>query len=303
VLRPVTAIRYVTPLREGGSLPGVMEGDDLGTWVVKFRGAGQGRKALVAEVVVGELARRLGFDVPELVRIDVDPDLGRVEPDPEIQELLKASAGANLGVDYLPGSITYDPLAGPVPPELAARVLWLDAYALNVDRSWRNPNLLQWGGRLWLIDHGAALYPHHDFARAGGTVNRPLPRWEEHVLLAAAGDLAVTLAAADAELAGAIGPDLLAEVLAAVPPDWLEEPAALYVDWLLARRAERPWLSEMIEKRRSAPGGGASGGGASGGGSSASGAGPRRGRPDWLRHAPSGAGRPAGPERPGDGRG
>jgi hypothetical protein len=280
MLRPVTAIRYVTPLREGGSLPGVMEGDDLGTWVVKFAGAGQGRKALVAEVVVGELARRLGFDVPELVRIDVDPDLGRVEPDPEIQELLRASAGANLGVDYLPGSITYDPLAGPVSPELAARVLWLDAFTLNVDRSWRNPNLLVWGGRLWLIDHGAALYPHHDFARAAARLSRPLPRWEDHVLLGASGDRGVTLAAADAALAPAVTPELLADVLAAVPPEWLEEPAERYLDWLNARLGERSWLEPMLTGSPAAAAG------------PPPGAGPRRGRRDWLRDGPPGAFRP-----------
>jgi hypothetical protein len=251
VLRRVTAIRYATALREGGSLPGLMEADDLGTWVVKFRGAGQGPRSLVAEVVVGELARALGLPVPELVVVDVDPDLGRVEPDQEIQELLRASAGANLGMDYLPGSITYDPLAYEVDPELAARVLWLDALTLNVDRSWRNPNLLVWGGRLWLIDHGAALYPHHGWpAGVAATVPAPderaLPRWTEHVLVPALRDPARLLRAADADLARRVDRELLSAVLAAVPEPWLDVDAARYVDWLAARAGgDRPWLTAM----------------------------------------------------------
>ncbi|WP_322752776.1 HipA family kinase [Frankia sp. Cas3] len=242
MLRAVTATRYATPLREGGSLPGLMEGDDLGTWVVKFRGAGQGPKALVAEVVVGELARALGLPVPELVVIDLDPQLGRTEPDQEIQELLRASAGSNLGMDYLPGSITYDPLAFQVDPTLAARVLWLDALTLNVDRSWRNPNLLVWGRRLWLIDHGAALYVHHNWSGAADAVDRVLPRWQEHVLLPGAD----ALTAVDAELAPLVQADLLGEVLAQVPPAWLDVTPDVYVDWLLARvGGDRPWLRAM----------------------------------------------------------
>ncbi|MCK9902741.1 hypothetical protein CC117_04575 [Parafrankia colletiae] len=248
MLRHVRAIRYATPLREGGSLPGLMEGDDLGTWVVKFTGAGQGPKSLVAEVVVGELARGLGFAVPELVVVDVDPDLGRTEPDQEVQELLRASPGSNLGMDYLPGSITYDPLAFDVERELAARVVWLDALTLNVDRSWRNPNLLVWGGRLWLIDHGAALYPHHDWAGAGAAVDRPLPRFAEHVLLPGLGaGAAELLAAADAELAPAVTAALLSRVLELVPGEWADVPGSAYIDWLLARvGGARPWLEPML---------------------------------------------------------
>ncbi|WP_338052748.1 MULTISPECIES: HipA family kinase [Protofrankia] len=257
MLRNVTATRYATPLREGGSLPGLMEADDLGTWVVKFHGAGQGVKALLAEVVAGELARALGFAVPELVVIDVDPELGRVEPDQEIQELLRASPGANLGMDYLPGSITYDPLAFTVDAGLAARVLWLDALVLNVDRSWRNPNLLLWGGRLWLIDHGAALYPHHDWTRAKGTLDRALPQWNQHVLLPAAGELAVSLPAADAALAPAVTEELLRDVLALVPDAWFgidanaDADAARYVDWLHTRvSGSRPWVTAMLATDR-----------------------------------------------------
>jgi hypothetical protein len=157
-LRKVTALRYVTALREGGSLPGLVEADDDGLYVTKFRGAGQGPRALIAEVIVGELARRLGLLVPELVTIEIDPVLGAAEPDPEIQELITASAGTNLGVDFLPSALPYTP-AGPwqPDPELAADVVWLDALTTNVDRTPRNPNMLIWHDRLWLIDHGAAL--------------------------------------------------------------------------------------------------------------------------------------------------
>jgi len=245
-LRPVTATRYVAPLREGGSLPGLVEGDDLGTWVTKFRGAGQGPKALVAEVVAGELARALGLPVPEIVTVDLDPALGRAEPDPEIQDLLRASPGRNLGMDFLPGSVGYDPLAHPVDPELAARVVWFDALVLNVDRTWRNPNLLVWGRRLWLIDHGAALFPQHDWGRMTGVGSRPLPGAAEHVLLPAAGDLR----AADAALAPAVTPGLLRDVAGLVPPEWLDADPSAYVDLLLARAAApRPWLAQLEAAR------------------------------------------------------
>ncbi|MGH3049273.1 MAG: HipA family kinase, partial [Gaiellaceae bacterium] len=161
MLRTIEATRYVTPFREGGSLPALVEASDDGLYVLKFRGAGQGPKALVAEVVAGELARALGFSVPELALVELDPALGVAEPDPEIQDLLAASAGTNLGVDFLPGALGFNPAAGPAPaPELAADVVWFDALVTNVDRTARNPNLLLWHGRLWLIDHGAALYFH-----------------------------------------------------------------------------------------------------------------------------------------------
>jgi hypothetical protein len=168
----VTATRYVAPLREGGSLPGLCEADDLGTYVVKFHGAGQGRRVLVAEVLAASLAGALGLAVPELVRAEVDPVIGRGEPDEEVQDLLLRSPGENLGMDFLPGALSYDPLVDPVDAEWAARVLWFDAFCLNVDRSWRNPNALWWGGRPWLIDHGAALYFHHDWPRAAASRRR-----------------------------------------------------------------------------------------------------------------------------------
>lgn len=216
MLPEVTAVRYVTPLREGGSLPAVIEADDLGTYVAKFHGAGQGPKALIAEVIGGELARRLGLRVPDLVVVEVDPVIGRAEPDEEVQDLLRRSGGANLGVDFLSGALGYDPVAHPVDAELASRVLWLDAFIENVDRSWRNPNLLMWHGRLWLIDHGASLYFHHNWARAAAAVLRPYSA-DDHVLR----QYASGLAGADATLAPLITDELLHAVLAQVPDRWL----------------------------------------------------------------------------------
>src|SRR5919199_449443 len=200
MLRTVTATRYVTPLREGGSLPGIVEADDDGLYVLKFRGAGQGPKALAAEIVAGELARTLGLPVPELVLIELDPALAAAEPDPEIQELIAASAGLNLGVDFLPGSLPYLPTQPPE-PSLAADVVWLDALVTNVDRTPRNPNLLRWHGGLYLIDHGAALYAFHGadpLARARGA----FPPIRDHVLLPDAG----SIAAADERLAARADP-------------------------------------------------------------------------------------------------
>lgn len=238
VLRQVTATRYVTPLREGGSLPGVVEADDLGTYVVKFRGAGQGPKALVAEVIAGELARRLGLPVPELVVTELDPVVARAEPDEEVQELIKASAGANLGMDFLPGSLGYDPVAHPVEPELASRVLAFDAFVENVDRSWRNPNLLMWHGGLWLIDHGATLYFHHNWPRAAAAVHRAY-RWDDHVLRPYAKDLAVE----GPKLVAELTPQVLTDVVALVPEEWLDVPREAYVEHLSARAAKpEAWL-------------------------------------------------------------
>ena len=239
VLRTVTALRYVMPLREGGSLPGIMEADDLGTWVVKYVGAGQGRKVLVAEVLVGELARSLGLPVPELVLVDVDPVLGRAEPDEEVQDLLRASPGINLGTDYLPGALGFDPNAHVVDPDLASRVLWLDALVGNVDRSWRNPNLLMWHRRLHLIDHGACLVFHHDWSRAERAATRPYAA-DDHVL---AGQ-ATRRAQAGEALAAQVTRERLERAVALVPGVWLEdEPGfadadavrAAYVDHLLRR--------------------------------------------------------------------
>jgi hypothetical protein len=240
VLTAVTATRYVTPLREGGSLPGLMEADDLGTYVVKWRAAGQGVKVLVAEVICGELARALGLPVPVLVTVDVAPELAVGEPDVEVQELLQRSAGRNLGLDYLPGALDFDAGADGVDPQLAGRVLWFDALVGNVDRSWRNPNMLFWHGRLQLIDHGAALTFHHNWPGAAAAVRRPYDA-SSHALIECDPDLA----SADNALTPLVTEALLADVLAQVPDEWLadedsaDEIRARYVDQLLARLAAR----------------------------------------------------------------
>ena len=241
-LRSVTATRYVTPLREGGSLPGLVEADDDGLYVLKFRGAGQGSRALVAELVAGELGRALGFDVPEIVLIDLDPQLGRAEPDPEIQDLIAASGGRNVGLDFLPAALPFVPGAGAPPdPELAAGIVWFDALMTNVDRTPRNPNLLCWHGRLWLIDHGAALYLQHGTDDLPALAQRPFPLIREHVLLPYAG----SIAEADARLAPLLTPALVEAVMSVVPDEWLERDSdgedarRAYVEYLL-RRLEPP---------------------------------------------------------------
>ncbi len=246
-MRTVAATRYVTPLREGGSLPALVEADDDGLYVLKFRGAGQGRKALAAEVVAGELARALGLPVPELVLVQLDPELGRAEPDPEIQDLLVASAGLNLGVDFLPGSLTFSPAAGPAPdPVLAADVVWFDALVTNVDRMPQNPNLLWWHGRLWLIDHGAALYWHHAPPEPGFEHGR-FPQVRDHVLLPYAG----SIADADARLAPTVTDELLRAVVEHLPSAFLDgdDPSA-YVDYLRARLAPPRGFVEEAERAR-----------------------------------------------------
>ncbi|MEU1313491.1 HipA family kinase [Streptomyces cinnamoneus] len=241
MLPEVTATRYVTPLREGGSLPGIVEADDLGTYVMKFTGAGQGRKTLVAEVICGQLARRLGLRVPELARIQLDPVIGRGEPDQEVQALLKASGGLNLGMDFLPGALGFDPLAFETDAAEAGHVVWFDALINNVDRSWRNPNLLVWHGRLWLIDHGATMIWHHNWPGAATAAGKAYDA-SDHVLASFDPDVAT----AAAELAPRITAELLTEVVADVPDEWLVDepgfdgPDALrraYVEVLLERAA------------------------------------------------------------------
>ncbi|MFI6644187.1 HipA family kinase [Streptomyces sp. NPDC050504] len=262
MLTEVTATRYVTPLREGGSLPGIVEADDLGTYVMKFIGAGQGRKTLVAEVVCGQLARRLGLRVPELVTMQLDPVIGLSEPDQEVQELLKASGGLNLGMDYLPGSIGFDPLAYQVGPEEAGKIVWFDALINNVDRSWRNPNMLVWHGDAWLIDHGATMIWQHNWPGAQASAAKPYNA-SDHVLASFSPDIE----AAAAELAPLVTEELLTEVAADVPDEWLvDEPGfdstdalrRAYVEPLLSRAAtihERITLEAPAEARPSqAPG-------------------------------------------------
>jgi hypothetical protein len=240
-LRTVDVTRYVTPLREGGSLPALVEADDGFLYVLKFRGAGQGLKALVAELIVGELARALGLRMPELVFCQLDEAFGRTEPDEEIQDLLRASTGRNLALHFLAGASTYDPLLVPVGPQLASLVVWLDCLTLNVDRTVRNTNLLLWHKELWLIDHGAALYIHHtspDWAeRPGG--QRPFPQIKTHVLL----PQATALATADAEGHARLTPEVIRAVVNLVPDEWLTDDAppetqrAGYVRFLESRLA------------------------------------------------------------------
>jgi hypothetical protein len=251
VLTRVAATRYVTALREGGSLPGLMEADDLGTYVVKFRGAGQGPKALIAEVISGLLIRACGLGVPELVTVELDPKLAPGEPDQEIQDLLRASGGLNLGVDFLPGALDFDAASANVDPATAGRILWLDALVANADRSWRNPNMLLWHGRLYLIDHGATLTFQHRWSSAGAAIDRPYDP-TEHALIGCGG----LVAAADRDLAPLITADLLGPIVAEVPAEWLaeerefddqEQARQAYMNWLLARLAARPsWVPALI---------------------------------------------------------
>jgi hypothetical protein len=247
-LRAVAATRYVTPLREGGSLPGLVEADDDGLYVAKFRGAGQGVRALVAEVIVGELARRLGLLVPELVTVDIDGRLGAAEPDREIQELICASDGLNLGVDFLPGALSYTPADAWAPdPGLAADVVWLDALTTNVDRTARNSNLLLWHEQLWLIDHGAALYLQHGGLDPAAHAERPFPLIAEHVLLARAG----SILDADRRLRSRLGAAMVQEAVRLVPRQWLAgaDPAEIYVDYLNRRLAAGGFAQEAERAR------------------------------------------------------
>jgi hypothetical protein len=255
-LRTVKATRYVTPLREGGSLPAIVEADDDGLYVLKFRGAGQGPKALIAELLAGELARALALPVPEIVFVEVASELARTEPDPEIQDLIRASAGLNLALDYLPGSVTFDPVAETVEPEMASAVVWFDAYVTNVDRTARNTNILMWHRRLWLIDHGAALYFHHNWDNYLARSRGAFPQVKEHVLLPRAG----ALEEADARLSRAVTPELIKELLSHVPDAWLaaeprfaDAPAegrAAYAEYLLSRLAgPRDFVKEAVNAR------------------------------------------------------
>lgn len=252
-MRTVRAIRYLTPLREGGSVPAIVEADDDGTYVAKFRGAAQGPRALVAELIAGEIGRLLGLPVPQLVLIEMDALLARSEPDPEIQELLRSSAGLNIALDYLPGALNWEPALAPPPdPELAAAVVWFDAYITNVDRTPRNPNMLRWHRALYLIDHGAALYFHHDWTSHLGRSRSPFAMIRNHALLPLAGDLRT----ADAALAPRITEAALHDIVAQVPDAWLSgeaTPAATrrgYVEHLWSRlAAPRAFVEEAIRAK------------------------------------------------------
>ena len=254
-MRTITATRYVTPLREGGSLPAIVEGDDAGLYVLKFRGAGQGPKALVAELVAGELARALGLPVPEIVFVELDPDLARTEPDPEIQHLIRASGGLNLALDYLPGSITFDPVVDQPDAALASAIVWFDAFTSNVDRTARNTNLLVWHRKLWLIDHGAALYFHHAWDGYLARAADPFARIKDHVLL----PYASQLREADARLAPLLPRDAIERIVAMIPEGWLggdvpfagtAEHRAAYANYLCRRiEASRAFVEEALRAR------------------------------------------------------
>lgn len=241
-IRTVDVIRYVTPLREGGSLPAIAEADDEFFYVVKFRGAGQGRKALIAELIGGEMARILGLKVPEIVFANLDEAFGRTEPDEEIQDLLRASVGLNLGLHYLSGSITYDPAVTQIDQKLASRIVWLDAFLMNVDRTSRNTNMLLWHKELWLIDHGAALYFHHSWNSWKEQAIKPFLLIKDHVLLPQASELD----AVNKEFLQIISKEKIENIVALIPDEWLEnEPAfhsakehrEAYIEFLTTRLA------------------------------------------------------------------
>jgi hypothetical protein len=248
-IRTVKAIRYVTPLREGGSLPAIVEGDDDGLYVLKFRGAGQGVKALIAELVGGEIGRALGLKVPEIVLVELDPALARTEPDPEIQELIKASVGINLALDYLPGSIMFDALIEQPDSALASEIVWFDAFTANVDRTPRNANMLLWHKELWLIDHGAAFFYQHNWNAFAGNAKNPFRQVKDHILLPFAGEIEK----ADRELTAKLTPAVLHEIVAFVPDDWFEEAAEqrrVYLEFLTNRLADgREFVKEAIDAR------------------------------------------------------
>lgn len=218
-LRTVNVVRYVTPLREGGSMPAIAEADDEFLYVLKFRGAGQGVKALIAEIIGGELARALGFRVPEIVFANLDEGFGRTEPDEEIQDLLKASVGLNLALHYLSGSITFDPAVTTIDPDLASRIVWLDCLLTNMDRTARNTNMLFWHKELWLIDHGAALYFHHSTGDWVEQAKKPFFLIKEHVLLPQASELD----AVDKIFKALLTDNVIDNIVALVPVDWLSE--------------------------------------------------------------------------------
>jgi hypothetical protein len=255
--RTIEVTRYVTPLREGGSLPAIVEANDDGLYVLKFRGAGQGPRALIAELVAGEIARALDLPVPEIVFATLDPDLARTEPDPEIHALIHDSAGLNLALDFLPGSVSYDPLVHTLPAALASRIVWLDAYLTNVDRTARNTNMLMWHRQPWLIDHGATLYFHHSpgWEDQPERARAPFPAIENHVLLRHA----TMLEQADESMAQVLTAEVIGDVVATIPGEWLsdlpagrrpEDVRGAYRRYLRDRlTSPRPFLEEAMRGR------------------------------------------------------
>jgi hypothetical protein len=256
-LRTVSASRYVTPLREGGSLPAIIEADDEGLYVLKFRGAGQGTKALLAELLAGEVGRLADLPVPEIVFVNLPDDLARTEPDAEIQSLIKASGGLNIGLDYLPGSITYDPLIFEPDARLASAVVWFDAYVCNVDRTPRNVNMLIWHRRLWLIDHGAALYFHHAWTGRDHPAATPFPLIKDHALLRHAGAIEEIDVLMQQKLTAA----KLGEIVDSIPDSWLpDDPGfehkgaqrAAYLHFFVERlKSSQVFVQEALRARSS----------------------------------------------------
>ena len=254
-LRTVNLTRYITPLREGGSLPALAEADDEFKYVVKFRGAGHGTKALISELIGGEVAHILGFKVPELVFLNLDEAFGRTEGDEEIQDLLQGSRGLNLGLHFLSGALTFDPVATKVDPELASRIVWLDAYLTNIDRTFRNTNMLMWHKELWLIDHGASLYFHHSWENWEKHAVSPFPYVKNHVLLPEAS----RLEEADAALRSMLTEEKIQQVVALIPDDWLhwedthetsEEIRDIYTRFLTERLAHSETFVKEAQNAR-----------------------------------------------------
>lgn len=254
-LRTVNVTRYVTPLREGGSMPAIAEADDDFLYVIKFRGAGQGAKALIAELIGGEIARALGLKIPEIVFAKLDEAFGRTEGDEEIQDLLRASEGLNLALHYLSGAITFDPAATMIDALLASKIVWLDCFIVNVDRTVRNTNMLLWQKELWLIDHGASLYFHHSWQTAAEQSMRPFTHVKDHVLL----PVATMLLEADKICKELLNPSILESIVDAVPDEWLlldapfesnAEHKKAYKDFLINRMANSTiFLNEAINAR------------------------------------------------------
>ena len=256
-IRTVDVMRYVTPLREGGSLPAIVEADDGFLYVLKFRGAGQGIKVLIAEMIAGEIARALGLKIPELVFANLASDFGRTEPDEEIQDLLKASTGLNLGLHYLQGSLTFDPVVNNVDATLASKIVWLDAYIMNVDRTVRNTNLLMWHDELWLIDHGAAFYFHHSWENMNEQKERPFVQIKDHVLLSEA----TQLDEVDKEAQSILTDEFLQSIVNLIPEEWLaiaepkdvssDQKRNIYFDFLTTRLSHSSiFLNEAKHARK-----------------------------------------------------
>jgi len=255
-LRTIEVTRYSTPLREGGSLPAIIEADDDGLYVLKLRGAAQGIKALIAELISGEIARVLGLPVPEIVLANLDSRLSRTEPDPEIQDQLRASGGINIALDYLPGSITFDPLVDHVDPKLASQIVWFDGLVQNIDRTYKNPNLLIWHKKLWLIDHGASLYFQHRWENWEADVKKPFIQVADHILLRKAADIE----GVNGEFTKRLTKEKIAQVVSLIPEEWIEkefngQPAdqvrEVYVEFIFQRgEGSRVFVDEVLSARK-----------------------------------------------------